>query len=101
MIDSEFSSAIFFCTPKPSETFHNQIQIFFKPPENADVDGSLLVSSIFYQTLEPTIFMLSFYHWYYTNSGWDLASRELYPDPDTYNYFYDVTADNYFTPNSP
>ena len=61
MLGSEFSSAAEICLAKPSSDSYTSIQIFMKKTKDkTDVDGSLLVSSIFYQTLETNPFQFSF-----------------------------------------
>ena len=52
IMDSEFSSTAGFCVPSTNN--RDQVQVYLKPTTELTVDGSLLVSSIFYQTLETT-----------------------------------------------
>ena len=75
MIDSEFSSAAGFCVA--SINGQSQIQIYLKPTTDKTVDGSLLVSSIYYQVLKTTETQLdiSFDYWFYSNSGWIPKTR--------------------------
>ena len=93
MMDSEFSSEeAGFCNLNTNS--RGQVQVYLKPTTDVGtVDGSLLVSSIFYQTLETTTpLQFSFDYWFYGNSGW--IRKTQIKVTTGYNFFYDATTDN-------